>query len=119
MRNVMYISLLPCLLACSTLSPKVTAAAPVAAAQGIAALQTAVPTGKSVTVVGVYRKWSGNCKGQPPVSRGDWMLSDEHGCIYVHGQLPALKVGKPLTVEGQLKLAPDNRRYLELEKVQF
>ncbi len=106
--------ILPTLVACSTTQ----AVTPPMLQTGISALQSA-KSQQQVTVTGRYTKWSGSCKGQPPISRGDWMLSDDHGCIYVHGQMPAVKIGTAVTIEGHIEVANDKRRYVELEHIVF
>lgn len=113
---ILIVLLLPYLLACSATQAIAQKQVPTIAHTGIAALQTATSK-QAVTITGIYTKWSGTCKGQPPISRGDWMLSDEHGCIYVHGTLPAAKVGTAVTVEGHIELTIDKRRYVALEKI--
>lgn len=43
---------------------------------------------KEVVVEGVFRGWTGKC-ASPFVTRSDWTLEDETGCIYVTGQVPS------------------------------
>lgn len=83
---------------------------------GLAAVQLQ-PASQVMTLQGEYAQWTGGCKGSPPVSRGDWMLKDEGGCLYVHGPRPATPQGSPITVEGTLKALPDGRRYLDASRV--
>lgn len=44
--------------------------------------------GKDVTVQGLYRGWSGKCLSSAMLTRSDWILEDETGCIYVTGRMP-------------------------------
>ena len=44
--------------------------------------------GQTVHLEVRFKGWKGNCKTGPPVSRSDWMVEDETGCIYVTGPLP-------------------------------
>jgi hypothetical protein len=66
-------------------------------------------TSGTVTVRGAFRGWRGPCRGGPPVSRGDWMIADATGCLYVHGPVPpgldpAMPSGDTVTVTGTVRM---------------
>ena len=44
--------------------------------------------GKDITVRGVFRGWKGKCPSSSLLTRSDWMLEDETGCIYITGRIP-------------------------------
>lgn len=71
----------------------------------------------TVTVTGVFHGWRGPCRYGPPVSRGDWMIADSSGCLYVHGPVPsgldpARPAGEKISVTGVVRLNM-GRPYLE------
>lgn len=41
-----------------------------------------------IVLTGTFRGWKDACEGSAPVTRSDWILEDDTGCIYVSGQLP-------------------------------
>lgn len=79
--------------------------------------------GQEVTIVGKFSGWRGTCKGTPPVSKSDWMLTTVHGCIYVHGPVPQgfslaspdAGGGKSVSVRGQIAVDKRGNKYLELK----
>lgn len=44
--------------------------------------------GKDVAVRGIFRGWSGKCESSAMLTRGDWILEDETGCIFITGRMP-------------------------------
>lgn len=67
-----------------------------------------------------FRGWSGTCEGAPPVTRGDWMVEDTSGCLYVHGPLPAgfdpaRPANQPLQLRGHIQTDRNGQPYFELE----
>ena len=73
--------------------------------------------GEKVMVSGEYQGWSSEY-GSPPVTRSDWVITDETGWIYVTGKSPGLDpvedVGKGIAVVG--KVCEDNgQAYLKAE----
>ena len=77
--------------------------------------------GRRVTLPCVFKGWKGLCRSSPPVSRSDWMIEDETGCLYVHGPLPSgLDPLRPreirLVLTGVIKRGPSGRSYLNLSK---
>lgn len=62
--------------------------------------------GRNVRVVGYYEGWDvfGSAGTSPPVTRGDWVIRDDSGAIYVGGGNPidALDVSPSNRVEGVL-----------------
>ena len=44
--------------------------------------------GKDITVRGLFRGWKGKCPSSSLLTRSDWMLEDETGCIYITGRIP-------------------------------
>lgn len=80
---------------------------------------------RRVSISGVYKGWEPdpndpNCKGGPPVTRSDWVLSDATGCIYVTGPInldPKENVGTKIAVIGRVQKTPKGQVYLVLESV--
>lgn len=46
-------------------------------------------SGEEVAVEGTFLGWRGKCPDSASRTRSDWILSDETGCIYVTGLVPA------------------------------
>lgn len=44
--------------------------------------------GKDVSVEGFFRGWKGGCPSSYMLTRSDWILEDETGCIYITGRIP-------------------------------
>lgn len=44
-------------------------------------------TEKEIVLEGVFRGWTGKCVS-PFITRSDWVLEDETGCIYITGRIP-------------------------------
>lgn len=77
--------------------------------------------GRQMTLSCVFKGWKGACRSAPPVSRSDWMIEDETGCLYVHGPLPygldpLQPREKKLVLTGVIKRGPSGQSYLELTK---
>ncbi|PIP38852.1 MAG: hypothetical protein COX19_10375 [Desulfobacterales bacterium CG23_combo_of_CG06-09_8_20_14_all_51_8] len=73
----------------------------------------------TVTVTGVFHGWRGPCLYGPPVSRSDWMIADESGCLYVNGPVPpgldpAKPSGEKISVTGVVRLKK-GRPYVEIQ----
>lgn len=78
--------------------------------------------GKNLEFKANFRGWSGSCAGAPPVARGDWMVEDSSGCLYVHGPLPpgldpARPANQPLQLRGHIQTDRSGQPYFELEHV--
>lgn len=58
-----------------------------------------------------------NCQPGPPVTRSDWAISDDTGCMYVTGGTLGLDlrgdIGKKVNVVGKLKRTDKGQVYLE------
>ncbi len=64
---------------------------------------------RTITVTASFQGWRGPCRSGPPVSRSDWMMADDSGCLYVHGPVPpgldpARPDGEKTTVTGVVRL---------------
>lgn len=75
--------------------------------------------GEMVMVSGEYQGWSSEY-GSPPVTRSDWVITDETAWIYVTGKSPGLDpvedVGMGIAVVGQV--CEDNgQAYLKAEVI--
>lgn len=80
--------------------------------------------GKNITIVGEYRGWESNCtQTGPPVTRSDWQIKDETGCIYVTGMLPGLDpyqdVGVRIEVAGTIKVNDVGVAYIEALEIKI
>lgn len=74
----------------------------------------------TVTLTGYFQGWRGPCTGGPPVSRNDWMIMDDSGCIYVNGPVPrgldpARPKGEKISVTGVVRLKK-GRPYVEADR---
>ncbi len=61
---------------------------------------------KEVVLEGVFRGWTGTC-ASPFITRSDWTLEDETGCIYITGRIPnslspAQPKGERVLVQGRV-----------------
>lgn len=45
-------------------------------------------TQKEIVLEGVFRGWTGTCRASSMLTRSDWVLEDESGCIYITGRIP-------------------------------
>ena len=75
-----------------------------------------------VTVQGTYKGWIGKCANSAMLTRSDWMMEDETGCIYVTGSLPTgFSADKPqderVTVQGKVILGPSGKPLIKADKV--
>ena len=41
-----------------------------------------------VVLEGIFRGWKGTCPSSSMLTRGDWILEDETGCIFITGHMP-------------------------------
>ena len=58
------------------------------------------------------------CAGGPPVTRDDWVLQDDTGCIYVAGVWAGTCIPQPrIAVEGTLRRSPSGQIYLAAKQV--
>lgn len=114
--------LLPLLAACSHVTPA-PPAAPAGALPVDAVLQQAQTLKQqTIRVSGRYAGWQGRCSSGPPISRSDWMVHGETGCIYAHGHLPAgfslppqpADIGRPIEVRARLQFDHRGQPYLDV-----
>lgn len=73
--------------------------------------------GRQVILNCTFQGWRGKCRTGPPISRSDWMVEDDTGCIYATGALPrglsaASPMGEKLQLTGTVK-EKDGIPYLE------
>jgi len=82
-------------------------------------------SGRKVMLMGVYRGWSPdpgdpNTKDGPPVTRSDWAVSDDTGCMYVTGNSkldPQKDQGTSVGVIGTLQRTDRGQVYMILESI--
>jgi hypothetical protein len=75
-----------------------------------------------VTVQGIYKGWSGKCASSTMLTRSDWILEDETGCIYVTGLLPTgFSADKPqgerVVVQGKVVLGTTGKPVIKADKL--
>jgi hypothetical protein len=80
--------------------------------------------GKNITLEGEYRGWESGCVPTgPPVTRNDWQIKDETGCIYVTGVFPELDpyldIGARVRVAGTLMANDMNAPYISAVRVEI
>lgn len=78
--------------------------------------------GKEVTLKGAFLGWSGICESSSPLTRSDWILEDETGCIYVTNILPASlspsqPKGEQIIVTGQVIISNTGKPVLKANQV--
>ncbi|MBI2843753.1 MAG: hypothetical protein HYX78_10170 [Armatimonadetes bacterium] len=81
--------------------------------------------GQLVQITGTYMGWRPDpkapaCKPGPPVTRSDWAVSDETGCIFVTGRSgldPISDIGKKISVSGTVKKTEKGQPYVEARNV--
>ena len=79
-------------------------------------------SGKKVTISAVFKGWSpnlndANTNDGPPVTRSDWAICDETGCMYVVGKTdldPTKDSGKKIIVIGKLAKTSKGQVYMML-----
>jgi hypothetical protein len=52
-----------------------------------------------VMVKGIFKGWKGECPSSSPITRSDWVLEDDTGCIYITGRIPTAL--SPLQPKGE------------------
>ena len=72
----------------------VAAPAPQASAQGKTAIRDILSdpmrfNSSDVLVQGNFKGWNGTCPLSSMLTRSDWAIEDETGCIYITGAVPA------------------------------
>ena len=77
---------------------------------------------KDVTVQGFSKGWSGKCATSAMLTRSDWILEDETGCIYVTGRLPTgspanQPQGERIVVHGKVILGSAGRPIIKADKL--
>lgn len=76
-----------------------------------------------VTVQGLYKGWSGKCESSTMLTRSDWILEDETGCIYVTGRMmptgsPADQPkGERVLVQGKVILGSTGKPIIKADKL--
>ena len=81
--------------------------------------------GKNVSISAVYLGWKGdpndaNLKGGPPLTRGDWIITDSSGSMYVSGATdldPNKDVGTRVNVIGKLSKTAKGQVYVVAQHV--
>jgi len=81
--------------------------------------------GQVVSITGVYRGWrpdanSPACRPGPPVTKSDWAVSDQTGCIFVTGPSgpdATNDYGKQITVVGTVCKTDKGQPYIEAKNV--
>ena len=78
--------------------------------------------GKDVTVQGIYKGWSGKCESSAMLTRSDWILEDETGCVYVTGLMPTgspanQPQGQRMVVQGKVILGSTGKPIIKADKL--
>jgi len=76
---------------------------------------------KEIVLEGAFQGWKGKCEESSPLTRSDWILKDETGCIYVSGKIPAGvstldPKGEPLVVSGVMKIKEGGKPYFQAQE---
>jgi hypothetical protein len=78
--------------------------------------------GKDITVQGISKGWSGTCAASAMLTRSDWILEDDTGCIYVTGRMPTGSAaiqpqGERIVVQGKVVLGSAGKPIIRAEKL--
>lgn len=76
--------------------------------------------GKDITVQGLYKGWSGKCPSSAMLTRSDWVLEDETGCIFVTGRMPSgvsanQPQGERIVVQGKVVLGSKGKPVIKAD----
>ncbi|NWF54749.1 MAG: hypothetical protein HXY45_08165 [Syntrophaceae bacterium] len=88
-------------------------------------LQNQAGLGNRIIVLeGTFQGWKGKCEESSPLTRSDWILKDETGCIYVSGKIPSGVSttdprGEALVLSGTLKIKEGRKPYFEAKEVRL
>ena len=79
---------------------------------------------KEIVLEGAFQGWKGKCEDSSPLTRSDWILKDETGCIYVSGKIPGgvsttEPRGEALVLSGTLKIKEGGKPYFEAKEVRL
>jgi hypothetical protein len=77
---------------------------------------------KEIVLEGAFQGWKGKCEESSPLTRSDWILKDETGCIYVSGKIPSGvstidPKGEALVVSGVIKIREGGKPYFQAKEV--
>jgi hypothetical protein len=78
--------------------------------------------GREIVVEGAFRGWRGRCPGSTPITRSDWVLENQTGCIYATGRIPDRVSlleprGQQLIVSGEVGVGRDGKPVLKVIEV--
>jgi hypothetical protein len=79
---------------------------------------------KEIALEGAFQGWKGKCEDSSPLSRSDWILKDETGCIYVSGKIPGgvsttEPRGEVVVLSGTLRAKEGGKPYFEAKEVRL
>ena len=79
---------------------------------------------REIVLEGAFQGWKGKCEDSSPLTRSDWILKDETGCIYVSGKIPSgvsstAPRGENLILSGSLKIKEGGKPYFEAKEVRL
>jgi hypothetical protein len=79
---------------------------------------------KEIVLEGAFQGWKGKCEDSTPLTRSDWILKDDTGCLYVSGKIPTgvsttAPRGEILILSGTLKIKEGGKPYFEAKEVRL
>jgi len=79
---------------------------------------------REIILEGAFQGWKGKCEDSSPLTRSDWILKDETGCLYVSGKIPSgvsttAPRGENLILSGSLKIKEGGKPYFEAKEVRL
>lgn len=79
-------------------------------------------SGLEIVLGGAFRGWKGSCPESGMMTRSDWIVEDETGCIYVTGLAPqnlssAEPHGERIMVQGTVIAGPGKKPVLKAARV--
>jgi hypothetical protein len=78
-------------------------------------------TEKEIVLEGVFRGWTGKCVS-PFITRSDWVLEDDTGCIYITGRIPSglspqQPKGERVIVKGRVLITKNGKPVIKASQI--
>ena len=79
---------------------------------------------REIVLEGVFQGWKGKCEESSSLTRSDWIMKDDTGCIFISGRIPSgvstvEPKGERLILSGILKIKEGGKPYIEAKEVRL